>query len=221
MLMENIKLNIGFYLSSKATRFNKILDENNLDLIKNIKVVFSDDVQNLYLKDKLDKLNIKYVLVNYKDINVEKGRKNLFLSDKLLGTLQENNVDYCFSFGAHILKGKLLEVYENRIINFHPSILPAFPGIRSIDQAIEAKSNLLGNTAHFIDAGVDTGPIILQSVIPAIAFYEGGYDAILDIQIEMLNKIFTLLRNNRVKVFDGKVIIEEADYNSYFIFPCI
>lgn len=105
---------------------------------------------------------------------MKRGKKNLELSNNLLQVLREYEIDYCFSFGAHILKGKLLEEYENRIINFHPSLLPAYPGIKSIDRAIADKVNLLGNTVHFIDAGMDTGPIIMQSVIPSVAFYEGG-----------------------------------------------
>jgi phosphoribosylglycinamide formyltransferase-1 len=85
-------------------------------------------------------------------------------------------------------------VYKNRIINFHPSILPAYLGLKSIDQAISDKANLLGNTVHFISSGVDTGSIILHSVIPAVAFDEGGYDAILDIQIDMLYKVLIYCR---------------------------
>jgi phosphoribosylglycinamide formyltransferase-1 len=214
-------MNFAFYVSSKATRLNKILDEKNKNLLENIKVVFSDDESNIYLEKKLEKMNIKYILVDYKKLEVDKNEKNLELSNKLLEVLREYEVDYCFSFGAHILKGKLLDVYKNRIINFHPSILPAYPGMRSIDKAIEGKANLLGNTAHFVDSGMDTGPVIMQSVIPVTAFYNGGYDKVLDIQIEMLHKIFSLLEENRIIVINNIVKIEGADYNTHFIFPYI
>lgn len=214
-------MNFAFYVSSKATRLNKILDENNRELLNTIKVVFSDDEKNLYLKKKLDMLNIKYIFFDYKKLKTQKGKKNIELSNQLLKVLSKYEIDYCFSFGAHILKGDLLKVYINRIINFHPSILPAYPGIKSIDQAIEKKTNLLGNTAHFIDAGTDTGPIIMQSVIPAVAFYEGGYDCILDIQIEMLYKIFDLLQAGRIQIVNNRVEIQGADYNCHFILPYI
>jgi phosphoribosylglycinamide formyltransferase-1 len=214
-------MNYAFYVSGKATRLAKILEDKNMELLTNIKVVFSDDEKNQYLEEKLKVYNIPYVLFDYNKIIAEKGQKNLRLSNELLEVLRKYQIDYCFSFGDHILKGELLEVYKNRIINFHPSILPAYPGLKSIDQAISDKANLLGNTVHFIDSGVDTGPIILQSVIPAAVFEEGGYDAILDIQIDMLYKVFNLLQAARLQVVKNKVNIEGANYRSYSIFPCI
>lgn len=212
-------MNYAFYVSGKATRFNKILSQNNTELLNNVKVIFSDDEKNKYLEEKLNLMNIKYILVDYNKLKAEKGKKGLELSNLFLQVLEKYEVDYCFSFGEHMLKGSLLKVYNNKIINFHPSILPEYPGLNAIDQAIEGKANLLGNTAHFIDAGMDTGPVIMQSVIPVAAFYDGGYDAILDIQIEMLYKIFELLQAERIQIRNNKVEIKNANYNSHFIFP--
>lgn len=212
-------MNLAFYISGIASRFNKMLNNANKELLDDIKVVFSDNEKNAYVKEKLNRLNISYILVDYKMLDGNKEQKNLQLSNELLKVLIAHEIDYCFSFGAHILKGELLYTYENRIINFHPSILPSYPGIKAIDQAIAAKAHLLGNTAHFIDDGVDTGPIIMQSVIPSMAFYEGGYDAVLDIQIEMLYKIYYLLKAGRIHVIDSKVNIDGADYSSYSILP--
>ena len=59
----------------------------------------------------------------------------------------------------------------------------------------------------------------MQSVISVAAFYEGGYDAILDIQIEMLYEIFELLQVDRIQITNNKVEIKNANYNSHFIFP--
>ena len=77
--------------------------------------------------------------------------------------------------------GKLLEAYRNKIINFHPSLLPSYPGLNAIDKAIEGNSLLLGNTAHFIDEKVDTGPIIMQSILPISLF--NHYEDVLSLQI--------------------------------------
>jgi phosphoribosylglycinamide formyltransferase-1 len=215
--VERVKL--GFYISRRATRFNKILDISTYEMLDSIKVVFSDDVETDYLKDKLLKLNIPYVLYNFKDIPEDEKDKNLVLSNYLLEVLNKYKIDYCFSFGAHILKGDLLVQYKNKIINFHPSLLPHYPGRKAIDQAIQANSFILGNTAHFIDEGVDTGPIIMQSVQHVNIFLDNGYDAILDVQLEMYKHLYTLLKSNRIKVSHNKVYIEGADYGSYSIFP--
>lgn len=214
-------MNLGFYISGKATRFNKILDMDNIEMLKSIKIVFSDDIENNYLESKLSLLNIPYILLNYSDIPSDQKDKNLFLSNTLMEILKKYEVDYCISFGAHILKGDLLEEYKNKIINFHPSLLPQFPGIDAIDQAVKAKSTMIGNSAHFIDEGVDTGPVILQSFQHMNVFFEKGYDGILDTQLEMYKQIYSLLKDKRIKVIDNKVYIEGANYSAYKIFPQI
>lgn len=97
-----------------------------------------------------------------------------------------------------------------------------FPGLNAIDQAVNHKNVLLvGNTAHFVDEGMDTGPIIMQSVVPLEKFYKSAkdYDSILDLIIPMLNKLIMLLRNNMIHIVDGRCIIDGADYSKAAIFP--
>lgn len=213
-------MNYAFYVSSKATRLSKILKENS-DFLKRVKVIFSDDKENEYLKEKLNNLNIKYVLYDYVNLDCSQSKKNERLSDLLLKTLDEYKIDYCFSFGAHILKGKLLNAYKYKIINFHPSLLPDYPGVKAIDQALNNKARYIGNTAHFIDAGIDTGPIILQSIQLSEVFYKEGYDGILDVQIEMLYKIDLLLIEKKIVIENSKVKILGANYKINYFFPHI
>ena len=143
------------------------------------------------------------------------------ISNFILERLEKNTIDYMFSFGSHILSGELLERYSYKLINFHPAILPMFPGVKSIDQAVNYGNVLLvGNTAHFIDAGMDTGKIIMQSVIPVKHFLDTqDYDVVLDLQIEMLNKLIRVIDDNRLRVINDKVIIDGADYSRNVIFP--
>ncbi len=67
-----------------------------------------------------------------------------------------------------IIKAGLLMAYPNRIINLHPALLPAFPGMESWKQALEYGAKVAGCTVHFVDSGTDTGPIILQKVVPVL-----------------------------------------------------
>ena len=64
-----------------------------------------------------------------------------------------------------IVKSALLEAYPGRVINIHPALLPAFPGIRSWQQALDYGCKLAGVTVHFVDAGTDSGPIIVQKAV--------------------------------------------------------
>ena len=84
--------------------------------------------------------------------------------------LSEEEVDGIVLAGYMRLIGPtLLEQWEGRIINLHPSLLPSFPGQHSIRDALEHRVKLTGCTVHFVDEGVDTGPIIAQESVPVFS----------------------------------------------------
>lgn len=212
-------MNFAFYISGNGGRTKKIL-KNRGKYLSEIKLIVSDTVDNADIVQYITAQdNIKYVLIEYNKI--EDSDKNESLSESMLKYFQFYHIDYCFSFGDHILKGRLLEEYKNKIINFHPSLLPMFRGRNAIDQAINSNTLLLGCSAHFIDVGVDTGPIIMQSVMSRYIFDGSNYDAILDTQIVMLEKIIELLEESRISIVDGRVCIEGANYDNIEFFPQI
>lgn len=217
-------MRFAFYISGASTRLLHFLEQGTDENIKQIRLVLSDASLKESLKIKLEEKKIEYIEIPYESLRgVTNKERNLELSNKLLSKLDNGAIDYCFSFGSHILSGKLLDSYCMRLINFHPALLPMFPGLRAIDQAVsQGNVFLVGNTAHFINAEVDAGPIIMQSVISLEAFYENGnsYDCILDLQIQMLNDLIYLLSNNRIKLVDGRVKIADADYQMSVTFPC-
>lgn len=91
--------------------------------------------------------------------------KALFESE-ILKILTDYKIDYIILAGYMRLVGEvLLTAYENRIINIHPSLLPAFAGKDAIGQAFDAGVKVTGITVHYVDAGMDTGPIIAQQVV--------------------------------------------------------
>ena len=67
-----------------------------------------------------------------------------------------------------IVKPKLLAVFPNRVLNIHPALLPAFPGVHGWTQALEYGCKVAGVTVHFVDAGTDSGPIIVQKAVPVL-----------------------------------------------------
>ena len=68
-----------------------------------------------------------------------------------------------------ILKGDFLRAFAGRVINIHPSLLPAFPGLEAWKQALDYGVKVTGCTAHFVDQGIDSGPIIAQETVPVLA----------------------------------------------------
>jgi phosphoribosylglycinamide formyltransferase-1 len=67
-----------------------------------------------------------------------------------------------------VLKGDFLRAFEGRMVNIHPSILPSFPGLQAWKQALDHGVKITGCTVHFVDAGVDSGPIIAQKTVPVL-----------------------------------------------------
>ena len=84
-----------------------------------------------------------------------------------VAALQEAEVDWVVLAGfMRILGAGFLRAFPHRILNIHPSLLPAFPGLESWRQALEYGVKLTGCTVHFVDAGIDTGPIVAQKAVP-------------------------------------------------------
>jgi len=86
-----------------------------------------------------------------------------------VGALQEAKVDLVVLAGfMRVLKGDFLRAFEGRIVNIHPSLLPSFPGLEAWKQALDHGVKVTGCTVHFVDAGVDAGPIIGQQTVPVL-----------------------------------------------------
>lgn len=82
-------------------------------------------------------------------------------------TLKQYGVDWAIMAGwMRVVTQVLIEAFPNRVINIHPSLLPSFPGIRAIEQALKAGVKISGCTVHLVTLEVDSGPIIMQAAVP-------------------------------------------------------
>ena len=96
---------------------------------------------------------------------------------KLEGPAEDRYIEHLKARGAEvvalagfmrIVKPKLLAAFPNRVLNIHPALLPAFPGVHSWTQALDYGCKVAGVTVHFVDAGTDSGPIIVQKAVPVL-----------------------------------------------------
>ena len=87
--------------------------------------------------------------------------------ERLAAMLRDAGVEWVILAGyMRMVKAPLLDAFPRRIINIHPSLLPAFPGLEAWKQAVEARAGKSGCTVHYVDTGMDTGEIIAQAEVP-------------------------------------------------------
>jgi phosphoribosylglycinamide formyltransferase 1 len=101
-----------------------------------------------------------------------------------------------------LLSDEFLGAFPGRIINVHPALLPAFPGLRAVEQAIEYGVKVFGVTVHFVDQGVDTGPVILQRAIelPDAGSAEEVLERLHPIEHELLPEAVRLIARGAVTI---------------------
>jgi phosphoribosylglycinamide formyltransferase-1 len=90
--------------------------------------------------------------------------KKIITSLQKYGVTPKNGI-ICLAGFMRIISPQFIRKYRNRILNMHPALLPAFPGLNAQKQAIDYGAKYSGCTVHFVDDGVDTGPIIIQSIV--------------------------------------------------------
>lgn len=96
----------------------------------------------------------------------------------------------------------LLDAFRNRVVNIHPALLPAFPGVHSQKQALDYGVRVTGCTVHFVDAGMDTGPVIAQATVPVLDddTEETLRDRILEKEHALLPEVLQWISEGRVEV---------------------
>jgi len=126
----------------------------------------------------------------------------------LTGKLKEYSIDLiCLAGYMRILGGEVIQTFEKKIINIHPSLLPAFPGLNAQKQAIERGVKFSGCTVHFVDLGIDSGPIILQTVVPV---YDKDDEKslskrILEQEHYLYPKAIKMIKENKVNL-NGRIV---------------
>ena len=127
--------------------------------------------------------------------------------------LEEHGVGLvCLAGFMRILSRAFIRRFAGRILNIHPSLLPAFPGLHPQRQALEHGVRVAGATVHFVDEGVDTGPIVLQASVPVLAgdTEESLAARILGEEHRLYPAAIRLFAEGRLRIAGRHVVVEEA-----------
>lgn len=129
---------------------------------------------------------------------------------QLVAELEKNNVGLvCLAGYMRILSGYFIHRFPMRILNIHPSLLPAFPGLDAQHQALEHGVKFSGCTVHFVDDGLDSGPILRQAVVPALDddTAESLSARILEQEHRIYTEAIALVLSGRYRI-EGRRVIE-------------
>ncbi len=154
-------INIGVLASGRGTNLQAIIEAVEEGRIEGkIKIVISDNRDAFALK-RAEQHNIETRYINFKEF---KDREDY--DREIIKILKEKKVDLVVLAGyMRILSPYFVRTYKNKIMNIHPALLPSFPGLHAQKQAVEYGVKVSGCTVHFVDEGVDSGPIILQKAV--------------------------------------------------------
>ena len=206
-------VNIGVLISGGGSNLQSIIDNiESKNINGNIKLIISnkEDAYGL-VRGKLN--NIETLFLDRKLFNSEE-EYNL----KLMELFNQRNIELIVLAGyLKVLSPDFIKAFNNKIINIHPSLIPSFcgPGYygkRVHEQVLEYGVKYTGATAHFVDAGTDTGPIILQEIIKVEDgdTVESLSKKVLEIEHNILVKAVELYCSNRLEIKDRIVRVKEA-----------
>ena len=198
---------LAVLVSGRGSNLQAIMDSiDREELDAHLSIVISNTKDAMALK-RAEKHEIKTIFIDPSNYSSSKEY------DKALALkLKEFSVDLiCLAGYMRILGEEVVQTFEKKIINIHPSLLPAFPGMNAQKQAINHGVKFSGCTVHFVDFGVDTGPIILQTVVPV---YDNDDEKslskrILEQEHYLYPKAIKMIQENKIRL-NGRTVTSKT-----------
>ena len=201
------KLRVAVFASGKGSNFQVLIDEARAGRLGIDLVLLVSDQPECGAVERAGKAGVTAFVAPRKEYS-SKGE----MEAAILAVLQESGAELVVLAGYMRLIGpELLEAYQGRMINLHPSLLPSFTGLDALGQALEFGVKITGATVHLVDEGLDTGPIVAQR---AFAIPEGVRRAEVEeilhgVEHELLPEVVGLFAAGRIRVGGRRVIIEK------------
>ena len=203
-------LNLGILISGRGSNMEAILKAIKRKKIPINPVIVISNIPNAKGLKIAQKLGVKTEIIESKGF---KGSRWQY-DQKVISVLSKNGVTQkkglvCLAGFMRIISSEFVKKYKNKIINIHPALLPSFPGLDAQKQAIEFGAKYSGCTVHFVDTGVDSGPIILQKVVKVL---DNDTEKILAKRIllkehQAYPEVVRLFAENKIKITGRKIKI--------------
>ena len=201
-------LSIAILGSGKGSNAQSIIDAIKADMLNARIVCVLSDVEDAFILDRARQNGIPAYFIDCAPFKT-----------KLDGAAEQKTIKILKRHGANVIalagfmrmvKSGLLRAFPGKIVNIHPALLPAFPGLQSWKQALDGGAKETGCTVHFVDEGMDTGPIILQKKVPVL---EGDTAESLHARIQEQEHVaypqaLQWIAEGRIRIAGRQVVIE-------------
>ncbi len=155
---------IAVLASGRGSNFQAILDALSRGEINGRCVALFTDNKDAYAIERAHAAGVPAVVINFRDYPT----KALYEAE-LLAAMKAADADLFVCAGyMRIIGTEIIRAFAGKMINIHPALLPAFAGLHGQRQALEYGVKIAGCTVHFVDEGLDSGPIILQKAVPVL-----------------------------------------------------
>jgi len=198
---------LAVLVSGRGSNLQAIMDSiDREELDAHLSIVISNTKDAMALK-RAEKHEIKTIFIDPSNYSSSKE-----YDKALVLKLKEFSIDLiCLAGYMRILGEEIIQTFEKKIINIHPSLLPAFPGLNAQKQAINHGVKFSGCTVHFVDSGVDSGPIILQTVVPV---YDNDDEKslskrILEQEHYLYPKAIKMIQENKIRL-NGRTVTSKT-----------
>jgi phosphoribosylglycinamide formyltransferase-1 len=162
-------INLGVLISGRGSNMDEILSSIKSGRITNVNpcVVISNKQEARGLKIASERYGVTTKVIP------SNGLKGWLYDQNIVATLHQHGVTpqlglVCLAGFMRIMSKEFVRHYRMRIMNIHPALLPAFPGLHAQKQALDYGVKVTGCTVHFVDEGIDSGPIVLQKPVPVL-----------------------------------------------------
>jgi len=163
-MIKGKKLKIGVLVSGSGSNLQSIIDRIEEGLLDAEIAVTICNKPGAYALERCRKHGIQTVVIRHQDFPTRED-----FDRKMIDILRSHAVDLIVMAGfMRLLTPLFLRAFPMKIMNIHPALLPAFPGTHVQQKAIDYGVKFSGCTVHFADEGVDTGPVIIQAIVPVL-----------------------------------------------------
>ncbi|MBI4743323.1 MAG: phosphoribosylglycinamide formyltransferase [Actinobacteria bacterium] len=203
------KTRVAVLVSGSGTNLRAIINASEKDEINASVVVVISNCEDAFALKRAVKHDIPNYFVDLKEFESRDKYE-----EEIVKILKEHKADLVILAGYMLLAGqKLINEFENKIMNIHPALLPSFPGTHSVKDALEYGVKVSGCTVHFVDEGLDTGPIILQKAVSVLDndTEETLHNRIHEVEYELYPEAIRLFSEGKLRI-DGhrvKVMSDE------------